>query len=63
MMPEECESIRSIARWVLPVFVGPKTAVTRVALSAGRKIWLEERKGTFTVIGPGLSPLEGVLLI
>src|SRR5215472_16803008 len=27
-MPEECASIRSIARWVLPVLVGPSTAVT-----------------------------------
>src|ERR1700712_792172 len=26
--PEECASIRSIARWVLPVLVGPSTAVT-----------------------------------
>src|SRR4029079_1132276 len=28
MTPEECATIRSIARWVLPVLVGPKTAVT-----------------------------------
>src|ERR1051326_5338842 len=27
-MPEECPSIRSMARWVLPVLVGPSTAVT-----------------------------------
>src|SRR5262252_8985998 len=27
-MPEECASMRSIARWVLPVLVGPSTAVT-----------------------------------
>ena len=27
-MPEECASMRSIARWVLPVLVGPRTAVT-----------------------------------
>ena len=27
-MPEECASIRSMARWVLPVLVGPSTAVT-----------------------------------
>src|SRR6201996_9458318 len=27
-MPEECASRRSIARWVLPVLVGPSTAVT-----------------------------------
>ena len=29
MMPDECASSRSIARWVLPVFVGPSTAFTR----------------------------------
>src|SRR4051812_43645579 len=28
MTPEECATIRSIARWVLPVLVGPSTAVT-----------------------------------
>src|ERR1700728_621259 len=28
MMPDECASMRSIARWVLPVLVGPSTAVT-----------------------------------
>src|SRR5487761_2197458 len=28
MIPEECASIRSIARWVLPGLVGPSTAVT-----------------------------------
>src|SRR6476646_2158012 len=28
MIPEECASIRSIARCVLPVLVGPSTAVT-----------------------------------
>jgi len=28
MTPDEWESIRSIARCVLPVFVGPRTAVT-----------------------------------
>src|SRR3954462_11229410 len=27
-MPDECPSIRSMARWVLPVLVGPSTAVT-----------------------------------
>ena len=29
MMPEACASMRSMARWVLPVFVGPRTALTR----------------------------------
>src|SRR5437762_2051112 len=28
MTPEECATIRSIARWVFPVLVGPSTAVT-----------------------------------
>src|SRR5258707_8856661 len=28
MIPLECPSMRSIARWVLPVLVGPSTAVT-----------------------------------
>src|SRR5690349_16385466 len=28
-MPERCASMRSIARWVLPVLVGPSTAVRR----------------------------------
>src|ERR1700759_2791548 len=28
MIPDECASIRSIARCVLPVLVGPSTAVT-----------------------------------
>src|SRR5512146_321229 len=27
-MPDECASMRSMARWVLPVLVGPSTAVT-----------------------------------
>jgi hypothetical protein len=27
-MPLECASMRSMARWVLPVLVGPSTAVT-----------------------------------
>ena len=31
MMPEACASMRSMARWVLPVFVGPRTALTRGA--------------------------------
>src|ERR1700686_41239 len=28
MMPDACASMRSMARWVLPVLVGPSTAVT-----------------------------------
>src|SRR5437899_3152262 len=29
MIPEACASMRSMARWVLPVLVGPRTAFTR----------------------------------
>ena len=32
MMPLSWPSMRSMARWVLPVFVGPSTAVTFRAL-------------------------------
>ena len=28
MTPVSCATMRSMARWVLPVFVGPSTAVT-----------------------------------
>src|SRR5579863_102950 len=40
MIPDECASIRSMARWVFPVLVGPSTAVTpaprvRASRSAG----------------------------
>src|ERR1039458_4083486 len=28
MMPDACASMRSIARWVFPVLVGPRTAFT-----------------------------------
>ena len=28
-MPERCASIRSIAKWVLPVLVGPRMAIMR----------------------------------
>ncbi len=34
MMPEAWASIRSMARWVLPVLVGPRTA--RTCSQAGR---------------------------
>src|SRR5690349_17327795 len=32
-MPERCASIRSMAKWVLPVLVGPRTAEMRLKLS------------------------------
>src|SRR5580704_10730829 len=36
-MPAPCASMRSTARWVLPVLVGPRTAVTPFARSARAK--------------------------
>src|SRR5665213_3011408 len=39
MMPEAWASSRSIARCVLPVFVGPRTALTRAANPDMRKMF------------------------
>src|SRR5664279_3568161 len=45
MTPEECATIRSMARCVLPVLVGPSTAVTP---APGARSWLkEEEKAMF----------------
>src|ERR1700681_1623861 len=41
MTPDECASIRSIARWVLPVLVGPSTAVTP---EPGARSWPNEEE-------------------
>src|ERR1043166_659116 len=38
MMPEEWASIRSMARWVLPVLVGPRTAVTPTPRARGSRL-------------------------
>src|SRR6266436_3833796 len=47
-MPEECASIRSIARWVLPVLVGPSTAVTpEPGARAFANVGAEEEKAMF----------------
>src|ERR1700738_329244 len=51
MMPLECASIRSMARWVLPVLVGPSTAVTPAPRArASRSVAGEEGIG---IGGPG----------
>src|SRR4051794_35641746 len=47
MIPEACANIRSMARWVLPVFVGPRTALTR---------------GAKPKSGPGMAGCLGVAL-
>src|SRR5262252_1951169 len=46
MMPDEWASIRSIARWVLPVLVGPSTAVTPCPrTTASREVTEEKEMG------------------
>src|SRR3954471_4359440 len=48
MMPDEWPSMRSIARWVLPVLVGPSTAVTPAPRArASRLIGDEKEIGIF----------------
>src|SRR6185312_12986571 len=42
MIPLECASIRSIARWVLPVLVGPSTAVTPAPRARASLAWVEK---------------------
>ena len=42
-MPERWPSMRSMARWVLPVLVGPRTAVIRPAeatVMPSRSAWI-----------------------
>ncbi len=43
-MPDECASIRSMARWVLPVLVGPSTAVTPAPGACRWTAWAEKTK-------------------
>src|SRR5918995_5095245 len=50
-MPLECASIRSIARWVLPVLVGPSTAVTPVPRARASRLLGEENE--IAISGPG----------
>src|ERR1700733_10086673 len=56
MTPEECASSRSMARWVLPVLVGPSTAVTpKPGARPLPNVGAEEEKtmfsGDFCVVG------------
>src|SRR5215469_7126004 len=44
MMPDEWASIRSMARWVLPVLVGPSTAVTPWPRATGSREVTEEKE-------------------
>src|SRR3954470_7099746 len=50
-MPLSWPSMRSIARWVLPVLVGPKTAVTPRARNCGRS----ERRAMVTMLSEGFQ--------
>jgi len=52
-MPEEWASIRSMARCVLPVFVGPSTAVTPAPRTRASRSAGEEKEMAITF--PGLS--------
>src|ERR1700739_3137017 len=54
MIPDECASIRSMARWVLPVLVGPSTAVTPAPRArASRSVAGEKEIG---IEGPDWPP-------
>jgi hypothetical protein len=44
MMPDEWASMRSMARWVLPVLVGPSTAVTPVPRALESRLVGEENE-------------------
>src|SRR5205807_4516275 len=44
MMPEEWPSMRSMARWVLPVLVGPSTAVTPAPRALEPRLVEEEKE-------------------
>jgi len=49
MTPDECASIRSMARWVLPVLVGPSTAVTpKPGARSLANVGAEEEKTMFS---------------
>src|SRR5436853_4451402 len=44
MMPDEWPSMRSMARWVLPVLVGPSTAVTPAPRALEPRLVEEEKE-------------------
>src|SRR3982074_426284 len=61
MMPDEWASIRSIARWVLPVLVGPSTAVTPWPRATASRDVTKEKDIAIRIpatVGP-LRPLVG----
>src|SRR5687768_7207414 len=43
-MPDECATMRSIARCVLPVLVGPRTAVTPTPRARASRLWGGEKE-------------------
>src|SRR3954463_7857654 len=55
MMPEECPSMRSMARWVLPVLVGPSTAVTPAPRARASRLLGAEKE--IDIIDPKGTPL------
>src|SRR5262249_15264986 len=63
MMPDEWASIRSIARWVLPVLVGPSTAVTPCPrTTASREVTEEKEIGIRGPAGGSRRPLVRTLV-
>src|SRR5262245_51113122 len=52
-MPDECASMRSIARWVLPVLVGPSTAVTPAPRARASRLLGEEKEIAISDPGKG----------
>src|SRR3984957_4330080 len=61
MMPDACASMRSIARWVLPVLVGPSTAVTPWPRATTSREGTEEKE--MAIRGPASGtqrPLVGL---
>src|ERR1051326_6347504 len=59
MMPEECANIRSIARWVLPVLVGPRTAVTPTPRARASRGTGEENETGINCFGQIREPPSG----
>src|SRR5262245_51969177 len=55
-MPDECASIRSIARWVLPVLVGPSTAVTPAPRARASRLLGEENEIAISYPGEWEGP-------
>src|SRR5262245_2691881 len=49
IMPDECASMRSMARWVLPVLVGPSTAVTPTPRARASRLWGAEKETGITI--------------